>query len=184
VDPDVDFAPATFTIRIKNRTANTLSSFSYSNLCGGQIDTSGSSQTVLGSIRYTVPGLYTPRFTITDSSANTYTQTLAIHVQDKASVDQMLKRLWSDFGNALAAGDVQRAMNQLSITAHARYGQVLTRIAPGLRAAVATWASPQSGALGAEIAEYWVQRTVEGVKRAYLIYFLRNPDGIWQLDSM
>jgi hypothetical protein len=184
VDPDVDFAPATFTIRVKNRTANTISSFSYSNLGGGQIDTSGASQAVLGSITYSVPGLYTPRFTVTDSSANTYAQTLAIHVQDKAALDQMLKRVWSDFGSTLAAGDVQRAMIQLSITARARYGPVLTRIAPGLRAAVATWTLPQSGALGAEIAEYWVQRTVEGVKRAYLIYLLRNPDGIWQLDSM
>ncbi len=96
----------------------------------------------------------------------------------------MLKRIWNDFGMALAAGDIQRAVNPLSITAHARYGPVLTRIAPGLPAAVATWSPPQSGALGGEIAEYWVQRTIGGVKRAYLIYFLRSPDGIWQLDSM
>ena len=132
VDPDVDFAPATFTIRVKNRTANTISSFSYSNLGGGQIDTSGSSQTVLGSIRYTVPGLYTPRFTITDSSANTYTQTLAVHVQDKASLDQVLKRIWNDFTGALAARNIPRAMNSLSITARARYGQALLQIAPAL----------------------------------------------------
>lgn len=184
VDPDVDFAPATFTIRVKNRTANTISSFSYSNLGGGQIETSGSNQTVLGSITYTVPGLYTPKFTITDSSANTYTQILAIHVQDKASLDQVLKRVWSDLTGALASGNIPRAMTSLSLSARARYGQALLQIAPALPGSVASWSSLQGGDLGTDISEYWVQRQMGGTKHAYFIYFLRSSEGLWQLDSM
>jgi hypothetical protein len=183
-DPDVDFAPATFTIRVKNRTANAIASFSYSNLGGGQFDASTSNQAVLGTVTYTTPGLYTPRFAITDSSAKVYTQTLALQVQDKASLDQTLRRLWSDFTGALAAGNIPRAIAPLSITARVRYGPVLTQIAPTLPGAVSAWGALQGGALGGEISEYWVQRQIGGTKHAYFIYFLRSPEGIWQLDSM
>jgi hypothetical protein len=96
----------------------------------------------------------------------------------------MLKAVLGDFSNALVTGDITNAMKFFSGNAQVLYGPVLAQIAPSLPAAVANWEPPQTGALANNVAEYSVRRTIEGVKRLYFIYFLLDPNGIWQLDSM
>lgn len=183
-DPDADFAPAAFTIRVSGRTGNPITNVSYLNLGGGQLDSAIVDQTTLGKINYASPGIYMPSFVITDSAGNTYTQSLAIMVRDKAVLDQMLKTMWADFGGALAIGDVASATKFLSGNAQVRYGSALVQIAPSLPTAIASWEAPQTGALGNQISEYTVRRMVRGTKHVYFIYFLRDPNGIWQLDLM
>jgi Bacterial Ig domain/Glucodextranase, domain B len=183
-DSDADFAPHVFTIHVKNRTGNAVVHVSYSDLEGGQLDTSTTDQSTLGSITYEEPGVHTPSFVITDSLGNTYTQTVALVAQDRSHVDQVLKAVWNGFGGALAIGDIQGAMAALSSNARVRYGPILSRIAPSLGMAVASWEAPQTGALDSDVAEYTVLRTVDGIKHLYFIYLLLDTNGIWQLDSM
>jgi hypothetical protein len=181
---DADFAPATFTIKVLNRTANAITNISYPNLGGGQLDASVVDQSTLGKITYTTPGVYMPGFVITDSAGNTYTQTVAVLAQDRAALDQMLKAVWGEFSNALAMGNIPSAMKFFSGNAQVRYGPVLAQIAPSLAAAVANWEPPQTGSLGNEVSEYTVRRIVRGTKHVYFVYFLRDPNGLWQLDLM
>jgi hypothetical protein len=184
VDPDVDFAPATFTIRVKNRTANTISSFSYSNLGGGQIDTSGSSQTVLGSITYTAAGFYQPLFTVTDAFGNRYVQTISLLVRDRSATDQTLQRVWSRFKNALCAGNKTAAMQALTGSAQAQYASVFDALLPYLGNIVSTWSALQPSSLDGESAEYGLNKTIDGINRIFLIDFVFDSDGVWRLDSM
>jgi hypothetical protein len=184
VDSDVDFAPATFTIRVKNRTANTISSFSYSNLGGGQIDMSGSSQTVLGSIIYTAPGLYQPLFTVVDGLGNRYVQALSLLVRDRSTTDQTLQRVWSRFKNALSAGNKTAAMKGLTASAQAQYASVFDALLPYLGNIVSTWSALQPSSLDGESAEYGINKTIDGINRIFLIDFVFDSDGVWRLDSM
>jgi Bacterial Ig domain/Glucodextranase, domain B len=184
VDPDIDFAPATFTIRVKNRTANTIASFSYSNLGGGQIDTSESSQTVLGSITYTAAGLYRPLFTVTDAFGNRYVQAISLLVRDRSATDQTLQRVWSRFKNALSAGNKTAAMQALTASAQAQYASVFDALLPYLANIVSTWSALQPSSLDGESAEYGINKTIDGINRIFLIDFVFDSDGVWRLDSM
>ena len=183
-EPDADVAPATFTVRVMNRTANTIASVAFSSLGGGQLDATGTDQSMWGKITYATPGVFSPVFVITDSSGNTYTQTVRLLAQDKAVLDQTLKAIWGDFSNALSTADVASALKFLSGSAQVRYGPVFATIAPSLASAVASMELPQTGALSSNIAEYTVRRMVRGAKHVYFVYFLLDPTGIWQLDSM
>jgi hypothetical protein len=184
VDPDVDFAPATFTIRVKNRTANTISSFTYANLGGGQIDTAGSSQTVLGSITYTAAGLYQPLFTVTDVFGNRYVQAISLLVRDRSATDQTLQRVWSRFKNALSTGNKAAAMQALTASAQARYDSVFDALLPYLGSIVSTWSALQPSSLDGDSAEYGINKTIDGINRIFLIDFVFDSDGVWRLDSM
>ena len=183
-EPDADVAPATFTIRVTNRTANTIASVAFSSIGSGQLDATGADQSMWGKITYASPGAFSPVLVITDSSGNTYTQTVRLLAQDKAVLDQTLKAIWGDFSNALSTADVASALKLLSGSAQVRYGPVFATIAPSLASAVASMELPQTGALSSNIAEYTVRRMVRGAKHVYFVYFLLDPTGIWQLDSM
>ena len=183
-DPDADFAPATYTVLITNRTANTITNISYSNLGGGQFDKATQDSTTLGRITYSLPGVYMPQFVISDSAGNTYTQTLAILVQDKAVLDQMLKAVWGDFNGALSAGNKVAAMQRLNGPAQEKYGTVFNALMSHMADIVATWSVPQTGMLSDDIADFAINRTIDGINRIFFINLIRENDGVWRLDSM
>src|SRR5690242_5639787 len=124
VEPDTAVAPATFTVRLQNRTVNPYTNVTYQGLGGGQLDTTTLDQTTLGKITYVTPGVYSPRFVITDSAGNTYTETVQVTVQDKVVLDATLKSAWADFATARSSSDKIAAMRNLSIAALVRYGTV------------------------------------------------------------
>jgi sulfur relay (sulfurtransferase) complex TusBCD TusD component (DsrE family) len=183
-EPDADVAPATFTIRVTNRTANTIASVAFSGLADGQLDATGADQSMWGKIAYALPGVFSPVLVITDSSGNTYTQTVRLLAQDKALLDQTLKAIWGDFSNALASGDKWTAMGYFGIGAKAKYGPVLDVLAGHMSEMVSNWSPPRTGRVARDIAEYSIGRVISGVKRLYFVYFVSDSYGIWRLDSM
>ncbi len=44
--------------------------------------------------------------------------------------------------------------------------------------------APQLANVSNELGEYVIGRTINGVKQIFFIYFLRDIDGVWRLDSM
>jgi hypothetical protein len=184
VDPDVDFAPATFTIGIKNRTAHVITSVAYTNLGLGQFDGSGASQATLGKILYAVPGLYTPTFTVTDESGNRYTQMVVLLVRDPSAIDQTLKAIWQRFRNALAVANKAAAMQFLTAGAQVTYGSTFDALLARLPAIVSTWSSPQASLVDERFAEYGINRTIDGIYRVFLIDFVLDDDGVWRIDAM
>lgn len=73
----------------------------------------------------------------------------------------------------------------MSGTGQTQYEPVFTALgAATLATAVATWGAPQTGALADTVAEYTIRRVVGGVKRVYFVYFMRDANGIWRIDSM
>jgi hypothetical protein len=183
-NPEADFAPATYTIRVANRTTNTITHISYANLGGGQLDTSNLDQATLGRITYTSPGVYVPRFVITDSGGGTYTQTVTILVQDKTALDQMLKSLvWGGFITALANGPKALALQNLNVGRKASFGPVYDALAGHWGEIVTTFSPIGLMELDQEAGEYAVTRMTNGSKHIYFITIVRDTDGVWRLDS-
>jgi hypothetical protein len=54
-----------------------------------------------------------------------------------------------------------------------------------LPAVAASVSPPQTSLLGGSVSEYAVTRVKpDGTQQLFLIYFVRDPDGIWRLDTM
>ncbi len=49
---------------------------------------------------------------------------------------------------------------------------------------VASFSAPQLVSGSGDIGEYVVGRTIGGVNQIFFIYFMRDIDGVWRLDSM
>jgi hypothetical protein len=123
-------------------------------------------------------------FTVTDALGQASTTDYVLVAQDAAQLDQLLASTWSAMNDALIAGDKVTAMKSLSGPAQEKFGPVFDLLMPNYAQIVASFSPLQRGSLSADIGEYVINRTINGVDHAFFIYFLRGPDGRWRLDSM
>lgn len=131
----------------------------------------------------TAPPVYPVTATVIEASGTT-TQSFVIVVQDPAKMDLMFKGLWSGMTEALIGGDKATAMNYLSAPAQAKYGPVFETLMPNMTQILGTWSTPALATLAGEIAEYSIITTRNDGRRLHLIYFARDADGVWRLNSM
>ncbi len=184
VEANSAFVPASFTVHIRNRTANAIVNVAYPNLGSGQLDTSFVDAETLGTIIYATPGIYQPGFVITDSAGNVYTQYLGLLARDNVALDRMLTAQWNRFTAALAAGDKNSALDGLSPPARIKYGPVFDVLMQRMPEIIAGWSVPQTSLLSDAVAEYAINRMIDGVNRLFLIYLLQDANGIWKIDEM
>ena len=111
-------------------------------------------------------------------------QTLKIVVTSKSALDTLLKAVWGDFTSMLAAGNRYDALKAMPLAAQLRYRDVFDTLAPFLPQIVANWSAPKTGRLSESIGEYTISRTIDGVKRLFFVYLVRDDDGIWRPETM
>ena len=51
-------------------------------------------------------------------------------------------------------------------------------------AIVDSYSALQRVSITSNMGEYAVNRVIDGVDEVFFIYLLRDPDGVWRLDSM
>lgn len=177
--PVSGIAPLAVTFTVTNPTANDATFM---------FDTFGSFALPAGSsssLSVTYPaGVFTPAIVATDSLGNVSAQSFVIQSIDTTQMDALLRSLWSGMTNALVAGDKPTAMAYLDAGAQLKYGSVFDALLPNFAAIVPTYSAPQMGSIGDQMAEYAVGRTVHGQRQVFLIYFLRDVDGVWRIGSM
>jgi len=180
--PAQGVTPLAVTFTINNRTGNAIQS--------ARADFTGSgffidvSPNVPITRSYATAGTFNARFIITDSTGATYNQTVTIVAQDPAQIDQILRTAWNGFTTALAAGDTVQALQYFNNQAQQKYQPVFQALASSLPQIVGSFSQPQLMNITNEIGEYAINRTIDGVNRLFLIYFLRDVDGVWRVDSM
>jgi hypothetical protein len=148
----------------------------------GSFDTSDPS--VLFKFAYSQPGSYQAIVTVTDSTGQPYTQTLVIDVASLAQMDQTFKAIWNGMNNALLAGDKAGAMSYLTRSAKNKYGPAFDVLLPYMTGIIGSYSPLKRASISGDIGEYAVIRNDGGVNRLYFIYFSRDGDGIWRIDSM
>jgi PKD repeat protein len=137
------------------------------------------------SFTYQQPGAHTAIFNVVRADGTTVTKTLRIVVQSVAEVDQLLRTAWNGFTQALVARDKVAAMKSLTVSAQARYGRVFDALLASLPTVAASVSAPERGVLTGSVGEYFVTRQIpDGTLRLFLIYFIRDADGVWRLDTM
>ena len=133
---------------------------------------------------YTTPGLYTARLRVTDQQGGMFNAEAAVAVQDVTAMDIMFKSMWSNMNAALVAGDIPTALTFLDAAAQRKYEPVWQVLLPHMAEIVASYSPLRGVEIGQNVAEYGVNRTINGENRLFLIYFLRDKTGVWRLAAL
>jgi len=182
-DAPAGLAPHTVSFRIAQGSASALRIDA--DLDGnGNFDSSLAGDQVV-TFTYAQPGVYTTSFFIIGPLGATSLQQITIVVQDPAALDAQLRAVWSGFVAALNAGDREAALAFVSRSARPRYAPVLGTLAASLPQVAASISALQPGSLSSTIGEYFVTRpAANGSVQVFMVYFLRDADGVWRIESM
>jgi hypothetical protein len=135
-------------------------------------------------VTYANPGIYPARVKIIYGQNQIYEQTLAIVVQDAVQMDALFTNLWNGMNEALVRGDTNAALTYLNEGAKRKYLAVFEALKPQFPQIVASYSPLRRLSVLENIGEYAIVREHNGQSRAYLIYFLRDTDGVWRVDGM
>lgn len=182
--PGKVFGQRTQGFQVNNHTSNTLKKIEADFNGDGVVDTTTENLGELLYYTYPGPGVYYAKFTATDQQGATYSTTYVVVIYDPAERDRLFTDLWNGMNTSLVGGDHDRALPHLNASAKAKYGPVFTALRPHLAEIVASYSPLRQVSYSSDIGEYAVTRMAEGQKRLYLIYFLKDGDGVWRLDAM
>jgi Glucodextranase, domain B len=133
---------------------------------------------------YASPGVYLAAVRITDSQGLVHAKTLYIVVNDPAHMDVLFENMWSGMNQALIGGDFNAALTYLNESAKRKYQPVFEALKPHFADIIASYSPLSRVSISSDIGEYAIVRPNNGQNQLYLIYFLRDVDGVWRVDAM
>lgn len=133
---------------------------------------------------YTEHGIYTAKAVIETMDGYVHNRSVYIVIHDPAEQDKMFKSVWDGMNNALIAGQAEEAKNYLSSGVRDKYGPVFEALLPHMSDIVASYSLLYRGKIDNVVAEYVILRPYQDKQQVYMIYFLRNYDGVWRVDGM
>jgi hypothetical protein len=133
---------------------------------------------------YSTPGIRVARLAVRDQQNHVVQAQAGIVVQDVVAMDAMFKGVWESMNTALLAGDKATALSLLTPQAREKYERVFDALSPDMAAIVASFTSFRGVSVAEGFAEYALNRTIDGENRLFLIYFLKDADGVWRLEAM
>jgi hypothetical protein len=132
---------------------------------------------------YTHAGLYMATLTITDRNGRVYKAATAIEVTSGDVRDALFHSVWNAMTASLARRDIAAALQSLNVRAGERYAPIFNDLSFDLPAIVASYSDPQFVSEGPGYLEYAVARLIDGETKVFLVYLLRDADGVWRMDS-
>jgi hypothetical protein len=134
-----------------------------------------------------VPGLYVVTAQVTDATGEAYTDAAAILIMDKDALDALLKAKWNGMKTALAGGNIEGGLGYFLSQSRKRYREAFTAISADLPQIFANLADVEMIYAKEGRVKYRVNRLhdVNGtpVTITYYIYFVKNLQGIWQIEQ-
>lgn len=184
IEPQSGIAPLAVRFSAQSNTGQPITRLDIDVDGDGSADTSVTNPTQPLEHTYTNPGVYQASLTAIDSSGATVSHTLAIVANDGAQMDQFFTALWGGMNEALIQGDIATAAAFLNESAKRKYQPVFEALKPHFPQIIASYSPLRRVSVSADIGEYAVVRRVNDQNRLYLIYFLRDTDGVWRVDGM
>ncbi len=135
------------------------------------------------SVIYSTEGVYYPTITVTDSQSNTYTDTIALVVLNEAELDALLQAKWEGMKTALTNQDINTALLYFGDFSKDKYERVFIDLGNDLPSIISTLPDIVLISLSSNGAEYAINRMQGGVNRLYFIYFIKDENGLWKIDS-
>ncbi|MCK9296588.1 MAG: fibronectin type III domain-containing protein [Desulfobulbaceae bacterium] len=134
-----------------------------------------------------VPGLYVVTAQVTDATGEAYTDAAAILIMDKNALDGLLKSKWNGMKTALAGGNIEEGLVYFLPQSKERYRDALQAISADLPQIFANLPDVEMIYAKERRVKYRVNRLhdVNGtpVTITYYVYFVKNLQGIWQIEQ-
>lgn len=149
---------------------------------GNFVDVSDPAATL--SYTYSTPGIYVVTLILTDANYVEYQAQLSVVVEDPEQLDALFQGIWGDMTTALISGSKPAAMNKLDYTAQQNYGTAFDVLLPHMQQIVSTFSPLLRSSISASTSEYAVVRPLPVGGNLFFIYFIKDQNGVWRLDSM
>ena len=133
---------------------------------------------------YTNPGLYAATLTITDSLGRAHKAEVGIEVSTGDARDALFRSVWDAMNEALARGDLAAALRSWNPRAQEKYAPIFNDLISDMPGIVGSYSPPQFVSEGPGYLEYAINRVIDGENHVFLVYLLRDADGVWRMDSM
>ncbi len=118
---------------------------------------------------------------VTDAAGNT-SGSLQLLTADPIDVPFLL--VWQGMNAALLAGDKATALTFLTPGAQVKYGPVFDALLPHMAAIIASYSPLQRVSISENVGEYAIIRTIDGANHLFLLYFVKDDEGMWKLGAM
>ena len=133
------------------------------------------------------PGLYVVTARVTDAVGVVYTDSSAVLVMDKTGLDALLKAKWNGMKTALAASNIEGGLSYFLPQSKKRYREAFTAISADLPQIFANLPDAEMIYAKDGRVKYRVNRLhdINGtpVTITYYVYFVKNLQGIWQIEQ-
>lgn len=181
--PSAGIAPLEVQFSIENLDTDPITRIDVDFEGDGSVDFTTTDAT--GEIRHTYrhPGVFEATLAVANSVGSRVEKVVVV-VQDPTHVDQLFNALWKGMNDALIAKDKAKALGYLNTAARTKYAPVFEELMPYFSGIVTSYSLLQRVNVSEDIGEYAVNRLIDSKNSLFLIYFLKDVDGIWRIDSM
>jgi hypothetical protein len=183
-EPQSGVAPLKVRFRFDNFSGQTIQQIGADFNGDGSNDFSTNDPAAPVEFTYSTPGVYHATISVTDTENTVSSQTLVVVVSDAVQMDTLFINLWNGMNEELVRGNVIGAMQYLNENAKRKYQRVFSVLLPQMPQIIASYSPLRRVSISEFIGEYAVVRPFNNQKRLYLIYFLKDQDGVWRLDAM
>jgi hypothetical protein len=135
-------------------------------------------------LAYSGVGARQARVIVFDNALTAHEQRVTFVLLDLATVDRSVQAVWGAMNEALVAGDGDEAMSYLTSGAREQYASVFGALTARMPQIVASYSALRPSFVAPNYSEYGVNRTIAGVNRVFMMGFIVNEVGQWQVDSM
>lgn len=133
---------------------------------------------------YSVPGIYQATVWVLDNQGMEHAARVNVVVRDEAAEDDIFQQVWTSFSTALAAGDINGALNAVKTTARGFYEPVFQALVANLPEIAGDLSGIEKIRVEENFAEYAVLTVVDGQVRTFVVTFAKDNDGLWRIVSM
>ena len=123
---------------------------------------------------------------MTDTENNVHTDTVAVVVFDQAGIDTLLKARWNEMRQALVAGDITGALDYHYEGKKEKYESIYNLLGANLPALAQQMQGIELVYLEDNRAKYRINRDHDidrqPVTITYYIYFVKDENGLWQIE--
>ncbi len=130
-------------------------------------------------------GLFFTEVTVVSDNGSVFTQNIPIKIETEAEIDQIIQPLWQDFKTSLSSSNVNQAVNLFAADSQQKYQNIFEALGSELPNVVSSFSDLQKGGFTSSgIAEYAINRTINGTDYIFLVYFIKDDLGVWRIYSM
>jgi hypothetical protein len=184
-EPEAGVSPLEINLTIEGSFSFETSSLSYTG--PGTVEVLSDLEPSVYTVSMTAAGVYTFTVEVVDNENNVHSDAVTVFAMDGQELDRLLKEKWNGMKAALTTGDVQKSLGFFQSGSRSDYEEIFSALGTRLPGIAAEMREIEPIYLEGKLAKYRIKReeSVKGQKYdiTYYVYFLKDSNGLWQIES-